>query len=196
MSELDLQLGNLKSEFERNERFRFGCYVIALLGVIWIVLLISDVNAELRRDYRTLLSSYDELAEIESTDVWIARKESQLAREEELSRLVWKSSSESITIAAVQAMVRTFASESGLLDYNLTVGTPQIVDEEAQIYRIRIRVRARFFNDDFLKFVGRVEDFSPSLNIENLEAHTRRLHGPNRAVFNADVVAYYKKGGA
>jgi len=181
----------LVAELDRNDRLRIGFLGILVLLAIWLILVLSDLNAAAYTKHRALTLKHSELIEAASLSEWESRRESQLATESILKKKLWVSATRGQTLAAIQSALRKLASDSGFLKSDVTMGTPMLFNEEIGLYRVRVRIRASYSGDTALAFLSSIEDFQPALVFENLSMEVVPSRAPGQNRFNADILAYF-----
>ena len=178
-------------ELNVNDRLRYGVLSIVMLTMVWLTLVLSDINTKAAQDYRKRSYTLIELQSIAGPEVWDERKKSLEVAGQLLQENLWAAATRSQALAAIQTTLRKMSSDSAFDKTTVTVGTPLLLDEALDLYQVRIRVRGSYISDSALLFVARVEDFRPKLSIENMSMAVvpSRTQGHNR--FNADILAYF-----
>jgi hypothetical protein len=180
-------------EINNSYRLRIGFYVILALLLIWAVLVLSDERSIREQDYWLMRQNQLEFANLEAVDVWQQRIVEEQSRHQELMQGVWVGKSESQLIAAIQTATREMMRSAGLQNYSVELGTPQVFDEERQLRKIRLRIRAEFDENAALAFVAAVENSRPNLVFEKLSIDVIELKR-RKSRLRADIVAFLKEG--
>ena len=174
-----------------NDRLRYGFLSIVMLTIVWLTLVLSDINSEAYQDYRKRSYALIELQSIAEPEVWDERKKSLEVAGQLLQENLWAAATRSQALAAIQTTLRKLSSDSAFNKTTVTVGTPLLLDEALDLYQVRIRVRGSYLSDSALLFVARVEDFRPTLSIENMSMAVVPSRTPGHNRFNADILAYF-----
>lgn len=203
-------LGEIRHELDANIRLRWGCYLIAVIFLLWLILVMSDSKRNLLRAQVTLADELTEMRDVESSEVWRQRvAELRQSRDQLLVHVLWESSTESQALAAIQSTVRSLAAESDIENLDIRMGSAQLFDAELGIYSVRMRLRGGYAQDDALRFVALVEDFQPVVSFERLSLEVierkirsrsgrrqkdsgRKPENPADNRVNADLIAYYR----
>lgn len=174
-----------------NDRLRYGFLSIVMLTIVWLALVLSDINSEAYQDYRKRSYALIELESIAEPEVWDERKKSLEIAGQILQENLWAAATRSQALAAIQTTLRKLSSDSAFDKTTVTVGTPMLLDEALDLYQVRIRVRGSYISDSALLFVARIEDFKPTLSIENMSMVVVPSRTPGHNRFNADILAYF-----
>ena len=174
-----------------NDRLRYGFLSIVMLTIVWLALVLSDINSEAYQDYRKRSYALIELESIAEPEVWDERKKSLEIAGQILQENLWAAATRSQALAAIQTTLRKLSSDSAFDKTTVTVGTPLLLDEALDLYQVRIRVRGSYISDSALLFVARIEDFKPTLSIENMSMVVVPSRTPGHNRFNADILAYF-----
>ena len=178
-------------ELNVNDRLRYGFLSIVMLTIVWLTLVLSDINSEAYQDYRKRSYALIELESIDEPEVWDGRKKNLEIAGQVLQKNLWAAATRSRALAAIQTTLRKLSSDSAFDKTTVTVGTPLLLDEVLDLYQVRIRVRGSYISDSALLFVARVEDFKPTLSIENMSMAVVPSRTPGHNRFNADILAYF-----
>ena len=174
-----------------NDRLRYGFLSIVMLTIVWLTLVLSDINSEAYQDYRKRSYALIELESIAEPEEWEERKKSLEIAGQVLEENLWAAATRSQALAAIQTTLRKLSSDSAFDKTTVTVGTPLLLDEALDLYQVRIRVRGSYISDSALLFVARIEDFKPTLSIENMSMVVVPSRTPGHNRFNADILAYF-----
>ena len=184
-------LASFLLELNVNDRLRYGFLSIVMLTMVWLTLVLSDINNEAAQDYRKRSYALIELQSIAGPEVWEERRKSLEISGQVLEENLWAAATRSQALAAIQTTLRKLSSDSAFTKTTVTVGTPLLLDEALGLYQVRIRVRGSYISDSALLFVARVEDFRPKLSVENMSMAVVPTGRPGRNRFNADILAYF-----
>ena len=178
-------------ELNVNDRLRYGVLSIVMITAVWLTLVLSDINSEAYQDFRKRSYALIELESIAEPEVWEERKKSLEISGQVLEENLWAAATRSQALAAIQTTLRKLSSDSAFDKTTVTVGTPLLLDEALDLYQVRIRVRGSYISDSALLFVARIEDFKPTLSIENMSMVVVPSRRPGHNRFNADILAYF-----
>ena len=178
-------------ELNVNDRLRYGFFSIVMLSIVWLTLILSDINSEAYQDYRKRSYALIELQSIAEPELWEERRKGLQIVGQVLQENLWAAATRSQALAAIQTTLRKLSSDSAFKKTTVTVGTPLLLDEALGLYQVRIRVRGSYISDSALLFVARVEDFRPKLSIENMSMAVVPSRTPGHNRFNADILAYF-----
>ena len=178
-------------ELNVNDRLRYGFFSIVMLTIVWLTLILSDINSEAYQDYRKRSYALIELQSIAEPELWEERRKGLQIVGQVLQENLWAAATRSQALAAIQTTLRKLSSDSAFNKTTVTVGTPLLLDEALGLYQVRIRVRGSYISDSALLFVARVEDFRPKLSIENMSMAVVPSRTPGHNRFNADILAYF-----
>jgi len=178
-------------ELNVNDRLRYGFFSIVMLSIVWLTLILSDINSEAYQDYRKRSYALIELQSIAEPELWEERRKGLQIVGQVLQENLWAAATRSQALAAIQTTLRKLSSDSAFEKTTVTVGTPLLLDEALDLYQVRIRVRGSYISDSALLFVARVEDFRPKLSIENMSMAVVPSRTPGHNRFNADILAYF-----
>ena len=178
-------------ELNVNDRLRYGFFSIVMLTIVWLTLILSDINSEAYQDYRKRSYALIELQSIAEPELWEERRKGLQIVGQVLQENLWAAATRSQALAAIQTTLRKLSSDSAFKKTTVTVGTPLLLDEALGLYQVRIRVRGSYISDSALLFVARVEDFRPKLSIENMSMAVVPSRTPGHNRFNADILAYF-----
>ena len=178
-------------ELNVNDRLRYGFFSIVMLSIVWLTLILSDINSEAYQDYRKRSYALIELQSIAEPELWEERRKGLQIVGQVLQENLWAAVTRSQALAAIQTTLRKLSSDSAFEKTTVTVGTPLLLDEALDLYQVRIRVRGSYISDSALLFVARVEDFRPKLSIENMSMAVVPSRTPGHNRFNADILAYF-----
>ena len=184
-------LASFLLELNVNDRLRYGFLSIVMLTMVWLTLVLSDINTKAAQDYRKRSYTLIELQSIAGPEVWEERRKSLQTVGQGLQENLWAAATRSQALAAIQTTLRKLSSDSAFKKTTVTVGTPLLLDEALGLYQVRIRVRGSYISDSALLFVARVEDFRPKLSIENMSMAVVPSRTPGHNRFNADILAYF-----
>jgi len=177
-------------ELNVNDRLRYGVLSIVMITIVWLTLVLSDINSEAYQDFRKRSYALIELESIAEPEEWEERKKSLEIAGQVLEENLWAAATRSQALAAIQTTLRKLSSDSAFDKTTVTVGTPLLLDEALDLYQVRIRVRGSYISDSALLFVARIEDFKPTLSIENMSMVVVPSRTPGHNRFNADILAY------
>lgn len=178
-------------ELNVNDRLRYGVLSIVMITIVWLTLVLSDINSEAYQDFRKRSYALIELESIAEPEEWEERKKSLEIAGQVLEENLWAAATRSQALAAIQTTLRKLSSDSAFDKTTVTVGTPLLLDEALDLYQVRIRVRGSYISDSALLFVARIEDFKPKLSIENMSMVVVPSRTPGHNRFNADILAYF-----
>lgn len=178
-------------ELNVNDRLRYGVLSIVMITIVWLTLVLSDINSEAYQDFRKRSYALIELESIAEHEVWDERKKSLEVAGQLLQENLWAAATRSQALAAIQTTLRKLSSDSAFDKTTVAVGTPLLLDEALDLYQVRIRVRGSYISDSALLFVARIEDFKPTLSIENMSMLVVPSRTPGHNRFNADILAYF-----
>ena len=178
-------------ELNVNDRLRYGVLSIVMITIVWLTLVLSDINSEAYQDFRKRSYALIELESIAEPEEWEKRKKSLEIAGQVLEENLWAAATRSQALAAIQTTLRKLSSDSAFDKTTVTVGTPLLLDEALDLYQVRIRVRGSYISDSALLFVARIEDFKPTLSIENMSMVVVPSRTPGHNRFNADILAYF-----
>jgi len=178
-------------ELNVNDRLRYGVLSIVMITIVWLTLVLSDINSEAYQDFRKRSYALIELESIAEPEEWEERKKSLEIAGQVLEENLWAAATRSQALAAIQTTLRKLSSDSAFDKTTVTVGTPLLLDEALDLYQVRIRVRGSYISDSALLFVARIEDFKPTLSIENMSMLVVPSRTPGHNRFNADILAYF-----
>ena len=178
-------------ELNVNDRLRYGVLSIVMITAVWLTLVLSDINSEAYQDFRKRSYALIELESIAEPEEWEERKKSLEIAGQVLEENLWAAATRSQALAAIQTTLRKLSSDSAFDKTTVTVGTPLLLDEALDLYQVRIRVRGSYISDSALLFVARIEDFKPTLSIENMSMVVVPSRTPGHNRFNADILAYF-----
>ena len=178
-------------ELNVNDRLRYGVLSIVMITAVWLTLVLSDINSEAYQDFRKRSYALIELESIAEPEEWEERKKSLEIAGQVLEENLWAAATRSQALAAIQTTLRKLSSDSAFDKTTVTVGTPLLLDEALDLYQVRIRVRGSYISDSALLFVARIEDFKPTLSIENMSMAVVSSRTPGHNRFNADILAYF-----
>ena len=178
-------------ELNVNDRLRYGVLSIVMITIVWLTLVLSDINSEAYQDFRKRSYALIELESIAEPEEWEERKKSLEIAGQVLEENLWAAATRSQALAAIQTTLRKLSSDSAFDKTTVTVGTPLLLDEALDLYQVRIRVRGSYISDSALLFVARIEDFKPTLSIENMSMVVVPSRTPGHNRFNADILAYF-----
>ena len=85
MTWLQRQYLHFKQDFSANQRLRLGIFVIAVLALIYLFLVLDDMQDVLLADFHKLSSQQHELISLEPHDVWQQRVSEQAVHLEKRS---------------------------------------------------------------------------------------------------------------
>lgn len=189
MKSFQQNAGLFVQELDSSYRLRFGLYLIVVLFLVWMSLVLSDERSVRDRDFWLMSENQLEFTELEDAGIWQQRLAEQQIRNTELIQGVWVGSSESQLIASIQTATRAMLLDAGLQKYTVELGAPQVFDDERNLRKIRLRIRAEFEENAALAFVSAAEKSTPSLVFERLAIEVVELRGRKNR-FNADLVAF------
>jgi len=178
-------------ELNVNDRLRYGVLSIVMITIVWLTLVLSDINSEAYQDFRKRSYALIELESIAEPEEWEERKKSLEIAGQVLEENLWAAATRSQALAAIQTTLRKLSSDSAFDKTTVAVGTPLLLDEALDLYQVRIRVRGSYISDSALLFVARIEDFKPTLSIENMSMVVVPSRTPGHNRFNADILAYF-----
>jgi hypothetical protein len=178
-------------ELNVNDRLRYGVLSIVMITIVWLTLVLSDINSEAYQDFRKRSYALIELESIAEPEEWEERKKSLEIAGQVLEENLWAAATRSQALAAIQTTLRKLSSDSAFDKTTVAVGTPLLLDEALDLYQVRIRVRGSYISDSALLFVARIEDFKPTLSIENMSMLVVPSRTPGHNRFNADILAYF-----
>ena len=178
-------------ELNVNDRLRYGVLSIVMITIVWLTLVLSDINSEAYQDFRKRSYALIELESIAEPEEWEERKKSLEIAGQVLEENLWAAATRSQALAAIQTTLRKLSSDSAFDKTTVTVGTPLLLNEALDLYQVRIRVRGSYISDSALLFVARIEDFKPTLSIENMSMVVVPSRTPGHNRFNADILAYF-----
>ena len=165
LTELSRQFNRFQEELEQNNRLRWGVLIILLLAVVWLLLVLSDLNREIRLDRQQYVDTLHDLGQIEEEQVWRQRLSLAQHDRQSLHAQLWSAPSDGLLVAELQTALRRMMDESGLRSVNIQVGSAQPLTSPQGGRVIRARIRAGFEDNRMLDLIEAIES-SPHLLVQ------------------------------
>ena len=181
------QLAQFAQETKTNQRLRWGLFAIGVLALLYITLVLDDLQENLLTDHGELSLQKTELITLEPEAVWQQRVSHEKRSLEEQEIVVWQAASEALARANLQSSINGYAESAGLQVINLQVGSFQPHAELAGVSLVRLEVSGAYADDDVLDFIGALESSAPMLRIVRTTLTTGRRR--NRATMM--ILAYF-----
>ncbi len=168
MTWLQRQYLHFKQDFLANQRLRLGIFVIAVLALIYLFLVLDDMQDVLLADFHKLSSQQHELISLEPHDVWQQRVSEQAVHLEKNQIAIWQADSEGLARANLQSRITQYAEMSDLRSFNMRVGSFQPHGDLEGVETVILELDAAYVSDRVLDFINALESSTPLLKIERI----------------------------
>ncbi|MDZ4379566.1 MAG: hypothetical protein U0973_15635, partial [Xanthomonadaceae bacterium] len=106
-------LTQVRSEFQANARLRWGGLLILAIVVLYLLLVLSDVRAQMQRDYVQQVQRLDKITSLAGQDEWLQRAEQARELRDALQAQIPGVATLGLAQASVQSLARDLITSSG-----------------------------------------------------------------------------------
>lgn len=176
------QLQTSWAEVQRNladsARLRIGVWVILLILVLYIVLVVADIAAEVSDQYQQVHTRLLKVQNLEGQDYWADRLAIEKAVSRELLARVQQSSSESLARAGLQVEIDKIIKSAQLKSASLNLGAFEPV-KGTNLYRLAAELTAQMSKGSALTMLEAFASYQSLVGVEMFEMTldgNRRIH--------------------
>lgn len=149
-------LTQVRSEFQANARLRWGGLLILAIVVLYLLLVLSDVRAQMQRDYVQQVQRLDKITSLAGQDEWLQRAEQARLLRDALQAQIPTVATLGLAQASVQSLARDLIAASGK-PLRVQVETATEVGRGSGIWRTPVVISGGLSPDRALQMIRKIE---------------------------------------
>lgn len=150
-------LAQARAEFQANARLRWGGLLIAAIVVFYLWLVLSDVRAEMQREYVQQVQRLDKITSLAGQDEWLQRAEQARVLRDALQAQIPSVDTLGLAQASVQSLARDLISASGK-QLRVQAETATEVGRGSGIWRVPVVISGGMAPAAALQLIQRIEN--------------------------------------
>ncbi len=186
MTALTEQLSKLRSEWQGNPRLRIGGFVILIIGLVYLLLAMSDLKSAWATNYSEETSRLEKVRALSGQTIWLQREKEAKTLRDALDSEIPKADTAGLAQAAFQTKLREIAIRYGdgvrvqVSPANNDTGAPDI-------WRVPATLNGDMGLNQAQQLLKDIENQPTLITIETLSLTNR-----DRVHLNMAVQAYYR----
>ena len=172
--EMTQLLQELDAEVRRNDRVRWGLWAILTILLFYVVLVLADVNSELKSKYQAATTKLADVNGVATQDQWVERAHLTTAVRAELMDRLWQSRSEGLA----QAMFQTWLDQQ-MTGFKLSELRTQMLPVEPiggrlDLWKVTARLQGEVNLSALQRFIFRLENNAQVVVVESMTLRNQR----------------------
>lgn len=176
----------LRAEFQANARLRWGGLLIVAIVVFYLLLVLSDVRAEMQREYVQQVQRLDKITSLAGQDEWPQRAEQARELRAALQAQIPSVDTLGLAQASVQSLARDLIATSGK-PLRVQGETATEVGRGSGIWRVPVVISGGMAPAAALQLIQRIESQPNLVVIEQAIVINR-----NAGVLTLTMAAFFR----
>lgn len=174
-------------QVKENTRLRISLWIVVLIVVSYPLLMLADYNDSLLVELDSKLEKEAKIIRTASEKQWFERATYLENFGKELFEGFGVAESLGTAKAATYQQLSGWAESNGLIEHQIKLEEPVLVDEDNGIYRLSGEINARFEMQSSLVFLHQLESSKTKYVVERIE-----ISQQTRPVFKLVIATYFK----
>lgn len=149
-------LAQARAEFRANARLRWGGLLIVAIMVFYLWLVLSDLRAQMQRDYVQQVQRLDKITSLSGQDEWLQRAEQARVLRDALQAQIPTVATLGLAQASVQSIARDLIAASGK-PLRVQAETATEVGRGSGIWRVPVVISGALAPDRALQLIRNIE---------------------------------------
>ncbi|MDP1698537.1 MAG: hypothetical protein Q8L45_12275 [Xanthomonadaceae bacterium] len=179
-------LTQVRSEFQANARLRWGGLLILAIVVLYLLLVLSDVRAQMQRDYVQQVQRLDKITSLAGQDEWLQRAEQARELRDALQAQIPGVATLGLAQASVQSLARDLITSSGK-PLRVQAETATEMGRGSGIWRVPVSISGGVSPAAALQLIQRIENQPNLVVIEQAIVINR-----NAGVLTLTMAAFFR----
>lgn len=179
-------LAQARAEFQANARLRWGGVLIVAIMVFYLWLVLSDLRAQMQRDYVQQVQRLDKITSLSGQDEWLQRAQQASTLRQALQAQIPTVATLGLAQASVQSIARDLITASGK-PLRVQAETATEIGSGSGIWRVPVVISGALAPDAALQLIRNIERQQNLVVVDQMIL----LNRPG-APFSVTMTAYFR----